>query len=403
MDKAYYKEMKAALCKLSVEDDIKNKKIFIFGHCNATEKLADLFLAGGYKVNGILDNNVNKQGGHYRNIEIVAPEEVLKSIADSTIVCIASKAYATMAKQLIQMGYEGRIEKIIDFNSFAEYSLSEDTIEKKEKRLEAGMAVLHGIKEKYKGEFLVICPYSALGDVYYTMAYLSYYLEKKAIKDYAVIVVGNACKEVTGMFDVKHVEKLNQKNMDELVQAVLFSRDEQAFIAHHDRPYTSQLIKVLEAKFIRFEDLYRMGVFGLEKNVAGYIPTRQERYEDYTEMIPGRSVILAPYAKSVVGVSHDIWGKIVDHYKAKNYRVYTNVAGEELPIARTIPINASLQKMRSVVEYAGTFIGIRSGLCDVLKEADCRKIALYPNCYYSDTRWKVADFFELEGWENIVV
>ena len=59
--------------------------------------------------------------------------------------------------------------------------------------------------------------------------------------------------------------------------------------------------------------------------------------------------------------------------------------------------------MRSVVERAGTFIGIRSGLCDVIREADCRKIALYPDCYYSDTKWKVEEIFHLDTFENIVV
>ena len=56
-----------------------------------------------------------------------------------------------------------------------------------------------------------------------------------------------------------------------------------------------------------------------------------------------------------------------------------------------------------MAEYMGTFIGIRSGICDVLKEARCRKVALYPDYHYSDTRWKAMDMYALDGWENIAV
>lgn len=33
----------------------------------------------------------------------------------------------------------------------------------------------------------------------------------------------------------------------------------------------------------------------------------------------------------------------------------------------------------------------------------CRKIALYPDYYYCDTKWKAIDMYALKGWENIVV
>ncbi len=59
--------------------------------------------------------------------------------------------------------------------------------------------------------------------------------------------------------------------------------------------------------------------------------------------------------------------------------------------------------MKSTVEYAGTFIGIRSGLCDVIRTANCKKIALYPDYQYCDTKWKSIDMYAIEGFENIVV
>lgn len=55
--------------------------------------------------------------------------------------------------------------------------------------------------------------------------------------------------------------------------------------------------------------------------------------------------------------------------------------------------------MRSVVEMAGIFIGIRSGMCDILREARAKKIALYPDYNYSDTRWKAIEMYYIDNFE----
>ena len=81
-----------------------------------------------------------------------------------------------MVRQLRQMGYPGRVEKLVDYNTFAEYSLTEETIRRKTQRLARGLKILERIRKQYKHGFYLICPFSALGDVYYAMAYLPAYL-----------------------------------------------------------------------------------------------------------------------------------------------------------------------------------------------------------------------------------
>ncbi|MDR1132651.1 MAG: hypothetical protein LBL05_00725 [Synergistaceae bacterium] len=58
--------------------------------------------------------------------------------------------------------------------------------------------------------------------------------------------------------------------------------------------------------------------------------------------------------------------------------------------------------MSAAAEYAGSFVGLRNGLCDVVHAANCRKIVVFPDCFYSTTPHKVADFFALPGWESVV-
>ena len=48
--------------ELENTEAIQGKQIYLFGHCNATEELADLLLEHQYRPIAILDNNIVKCG-----------------------------------------------------------------------------------------------------------------------------------------------------------------------------------------------------------------------------------------------------------------------------------------------------------------------------------------------------
>jgi len=403
MDKQYYEEMLVTLEGLEKEGILEGKNIYLFGHCNATEELADLFLSKGYQPVAILDNNKNKHGIEYKNILIKAPYEILMDEQENTIVCIVARAYAAMVDQLRRLGYKGQVRKLVDYNSYSEYSLSRDTIERKKRRVENGITLLETLNQKYPSYFKIFCPFAALGDIYIMMSYLPHFLKKRNKRQCVICVVGNACAQVVQLFGDYNVEKFLQKDIDETIQAILYTNDSNTFIAHQDRPYVVNLHKALYVKCIPLEQIYCCGVFGLSISMKPYKPTQLRQYSDLSQIEEGKAVILSPYAKSVTTLPETLWKQIVESYLARGYQCFTNVVGNEQPLVGTIPVSPSISEIQSVVERAGTFIGIRSGLCDVLKYAKCKKIALYPDYNYSDTKWKAIDIYRLEGWENIVV
>lgn len=403
MDGLHYKEMVENVDRLIREGAIQGKKIFLFGHCNATEELIDLLYNRGFDVAAILDNNEEKHGKVYREVEIQPPHRILEEQPSQILVCIVARAYAAMEDQLRRLGYGGQIRKLVDYNSYAEYSLSNDTINRKLQRVERGISLLYNMEQEYPGYFKILCPFSALGDVYFVMSYLPHFLRKRGRTDCVIGVIGRACADVVGLFGDYHVKVMRQEDMDEVIQAALYVEDSDTFIPHQDRPYVVNLSKALYIKKISLEQLYCCGVFGLPVSTKPYCPVRLREYGELLRIRPGKSVILSPYAKSVTSLRQEIWDQIVDYYKTKEYVCYTNVAGEESPLPGTQPISPAISEIQSAAERAGTFIGIRSGLCDVLREASCRKIALYPDYNYCDTRWKAIDMYRIEGWENIVV
>lgn len=406
MDREHYTEMSANLDELIAKQGIQGKTIYLFGHCNAAEELAALLEQKGFAVKAILDNNVAKYGHTYREIPIVPPRTILEEKVGETIVCIAARAYEAMNEQLCGMGFTGEVVKLVDYNSYAEYSLSDDTILRKRQRMERGIRLKDELENRYPGCFKVLCPFPALGDIFFAMSYLPYYLEKRKIDGTRVVccVVGSACGQVVSLFGASNnVVCLSQKKMDELVQACLYTEDRNSFIAHQDRPYVVNLHRALYVKCIPLELIYRCGVFGLSTDTEPVRPNNLQEYPEVGKIRRGKAVILSPYAKSVTALPKKVWAEIVADYKGRGFQCFTNVVGEEEPLEGTAGISPAIAQLQSLVEWAGTFIGIRSGLCDILKYADCNKTALFPDYNYCDTRWKAIDMYAIDGWKNLVV
>ena len=329
----------------------------------------------------------------------------------------------------------------MDYNSYAEYSLSENTIKRMQVRVRRGMLIKQRLEQKYPGYFKILCPFSALGDVFLTMSYLPYFLEKKNIGNCIVGVIGIACAQTAELFrpvsenlavphstdspssynqasghcvikktTIHHqprlsIEIFSQQDMDELIQACLYTQDTASFISHQDRPYVINLHKALYVKCIPLEQIYCCGVFGLPADTEPVKP-RKERLQispDLRHIKKGKSIIFSPYAKSITTLPKSFWERVVLQYRNKGYECFTNIAGDEPPLKGTIGISPKIAELQSIVEYAGTFVGIRSGLCDVIKYAQCKKTVFYPDYNYSDTRWKAIDMYALKGWKNIVI
>lgn len=307
MEAQRYKEMLESFDEINQSGILEHKKIFIFGHCNATEELVDLLLDRGFTVAAILDNNAEKHGNYYRGIVIRAPQDIMLENQEEVIVCIVARAYAAMVSQLERLGFSGMIRKLVNYNSYAEYSLSEETISRMTIRRRRGSALFLELKQKYPDHFRFLCPFSALGDIYIMMSYLPHYMKKRAIEKCVVGVVGNACAQVTRLFGSCPVEVFSQKDMDEMIQAALYEQDEHTFIPHQDRPYVVRLSKALYVRPISLEQMYCCGVFGLPWGTKPYEPMNFTEYEGLKTIQEGKAVIFSPYAKSVPSFPDAVW------------------------------------------------------------------------------------------------
>jgi len=103
--------------------------------------------------------------------------------------------------------------------------------------------------------------------------------------------------------------------------------------------------------------------------------------------------------------------------KRAGFVIFQNTAnmGADDPkelISSTIPVDLPVEQVIPFCEEAGFFVGVRSGLCDLLGYAELRmkcvhvmrryhKTGRYPLALWPDTTQGMREFFENENWQDI--
>jgi hypothetical protein len=392
-------EVERAIDELQRSGRFRDVVIYAFGHTAATEEIRRRLDRYDIALAGILDNNRAKQGGSLHGVPIIPPEGVADLNVPS-VVLIASRFYSEMRRQLLDLRYAGEIIRVGTLSIGADPASARDAV--RAERLLDQLRVAHPDRH------LVVCPFDALGDVYWALAYLPAFAARPRLAPTVPVFVGEGCRQVAELFGYEDVCQLTQLDMDELVAAVVAAGAQDATIAHHDRPHGDDApVRALDERFVAFTDLYRDLVYKLPAGTRPHVPRRDvaaHADRSWATNIPrGRGVLLAPYAKSVVPVPSSFWERTAEHHAAQGDVVATLVHGDEDRLPGTLALELPIPELLDAVEHAGTFIALRSGLCDVVHTARARKVHVFPDAYYSTTPYKVADFFALPGWESVVL
>lgn len=391
-------DVDSAIGRLQSSGVLEGLTLYAFGHTAATEQLRRRLDRDGIRLAAILDNNPMKQGGSLGSVPIIAPQAITEHSGPS-LVLIASRFHDEMRRQLLDLGYAE--EKILRVGNF---SITTDTAPGGDP--DRGTELLERLRLAHPGRHLVVCPFGAFGDVYWALAYLPAFAAARRLPPAVPVVVGESRRQVARLFGYVDVERLTQAEMDDLVAGVVRTEASDATIAHHDRPYgPAAPVRVLDERFVAFTDVYRDVVYGLSDRAEPQSPRRLRpagRRPLPDGLAQGRTVLLAPYANSVMPVAPSFWEDTADRCASQGYAVATVVHGDEDAVPGTVGLEVEIADLLDVVEHAGTFIALRSGLCDIVHSARARKVHVSPDAYYSTTPHKVADFFALPGWESIV-
>ena len=117
---------------------------------------------------------------------------------------------------------------------------------------------------------------------------------------------------------------------------------------------------------------------------------------------PGKTALIAPYAgkNDMWGIPAGFYEKLAQQLLMEGFTVCTNSYDpqREPAVPGTAPILIPHRLMRAFCEKAGCFIGLRSGLCDIVSAAkDCKKIILYGEMTIPSASASHQEFFSLDA------
>ncbi|EHL04230.1 hypothetical protein HMPREF0322_05150 [Desulfitobacterium hafniense DP7] len=255
------------------------------------------------------------------------------------------------------------------------------------------------IKRKFGADCFVLGGvFFGTGDYYCVGLYLEQWLEHQGIKNYVYIAKQGAEENVAKLFPVfqGHIYSLpNRFIQPSCVMNALCGGDEVDLRFFHLPTFPNSICggkkNVLQGyRGLDMLDYYLHAGFCMPRNTKPRLP-EFSRDEDvllklFTQYgaVPGRTVLLAPHTTGNIAYSlpEKFWEQLAEGLKEIGYHILTNCAGNEQPIRGTTAAYIPYAQIVPFLEMAGGFIGIRSGLCEIISSAACKKVVLHT--YHSE-------------------
>ena len=142
---------------------------------------------------------------------------------------------------------------------------------------------------------------------------------------------------------------------------------------------------------LSFLNRYKENVFGLPLETELIPPLiepptdyqKQRLHSDYV-LDKKRTIILAPHANTHANLEKTFWERLASELIGKGYVLYTNVASpREKVIAGTAPMTTTFNELIYLAETVNCFIGLRSGIFDLLAFTNARLLYIGGSKFYN--------------------
>lgn len=368
------------------EGAFSQKEVVLFGCTMWTGALMKCLEECHLKAGAIVDNNPKKADGMCQGLHVYLPDNYLKGKKrGSFCVLICSGYWQEMAGQLTDM----ELVQNQDFFIIRFYDRS-DTLATSMCNVVRGYQMYRRLSRELHGNnnWLFVFPYGGSGDIYMACVFLRQFLEREKIDDYILLVDEAMAFRTLQIFFPHNGRQITREEKKRILDAWAFCGSD----VMHVKPllywgWRTKRYPNPDSKMdITFLDVMKYDVYNHSRDTNFLIPQkRTEGYayaQDLFETLGlkrDKTVILAPYAGSYnSGISMVLWETMAKRLTKLGYCVCTNSAGEsEAVVPGTERIFFPLQYAVDVVDYAGGFIGVRSGFCDLLSSTSAIFIVLY--------------------------
>lgn len=225
----------------------------------------------------------------------------------------------------------------------------------------------------------------ATGDVYLQFLLLDEYIRQKNITNYYIIGDGKNFEQLAFLFNISNIKFLPVKICNCIEKLYIFSNGEgmnmilpfywtDNFQFNRCRVRFSSKFNFME-NYYWFSYSMKMTInfkrinFLNDKEFVNFIAQQKG-------IIKNKTILISPEANSVIGLPIWFWNSLINDLIAKGYYVFMNCNG--FNYYRAPNLFLSYYESVPLLDYAGGFIGVRSGFCDIISTSKCKKVILYP-------------------------
>lgn len=268
-----------------------------------------------------------------------------------------------------------------------------------------GMIEYKKLRKKVGKNAHVIFFRGATGDTYIQFLLLDSYLKEKQITNYVLAGDSTGLLPLSRIFCCSNV--MTVPFLEYIEKAYLFIDGEGMNVIFPfcwaDNFHINKCrIRMTEA--FDFMDTYKYFSFQMNtKNIVYRQPVFRKVDENLIfswekqGIIKDKTVLIAPDANSVTRLPIWFWNGIIKELQGLGYTVFFNCS--YFTFFRASNLFTAYDSCVPMLEYAGNFIGVRSGFCDIISSAKCNKVILYPKIQSSIDYSKHRSEIEFSGLE----
>jgi hypothetical protein len=399
----FFDRIEKRVDRLARKGAFDDKKIVLFGASVTDGRCKRWLEERGFAVDAIIDNSKEKTGREYLGLTVRTPEEVLAPFDKDRVILITSPTYwSEMTHQVVQLGYSKRTQV---FSVGAEARKMWWVFLLRLVWAAKGAVALRKLARGADGKRTVfLTPVPPAGDVYVECLFIREFVRKNNVQRYVIAVPNGACRRMVELFGFDDVVVLDEDVLWQIVDyARITRRGPEDVVVMHYPSLNGSVAQMQGYKGLNFEKMFRYASFDLDDDVPHDLPSSGSDPDATRAALvsnglrPGRTVILAPYARSLVhGHDEQFWNSLAADLTARGYDVCTSGFGPEEPaVAGTSLLQFPFSEAVQFVESAGFFVGLRSGLCDVISRATAVKVILYERAPWFKT--SLFDMFSLNA------
>lgn len=252
---------------------------------------------------------------------------------------------------------------------------------------------------KNKDTLYVICPFN-IGD-FLINGGLCHALLKKKHKKKCVLIERdrfvNSGLNFVGVAEIQYIPQLLMDLVRRYIYATREYENDNYIYGHFQMKKNCEDWKagLIRTPNISFVDSYKKDVFGLSLDTELLPPLIDPPTYSQKQLLSSsyvldkeRTIILMPYANSRSNLEESFWTTLILELAKKNkdYIFYTNVVSLNHPkekiIPGTAPMVITFQELMYVAEKVNCFIGLRSGIFDLLAFTNARLLYMYGSGWY---------------------